>query len=266
MHHYQKNIGDYAKKAGRLSILQHGVYNLLMDACYDRERFPTRDEAIDWVWASTSDEVEAVDFVLRKFFDLQDDGIYVQKRILEELKVYWDFCKTQSEKGKKGGRPKKPGGLNKKPDGKPPVFSENPLESRMVPKKSLTTNHQPLTTNHQPMEKIKTLVDSGESPIEPDNPDSLFDEFWTQYPRREGRQAAQRAFEKLKPDRGLTDRLLGDIAKRLGTGTWSEKQFIPHASTYLNGRRWEDELIPRGPITRDDRNQAVAQTWLEQNP
>lgn len=32
MHHYRRNIGDYHKKAGRLSILQHGVYNLL-DAC-----------------------------------------------------------------------------------------------------------------------------------------------------------------------------------------------------------------------------------------
>ena len=35
--------------------------------CYDRESFPTRDEAIDWVWASTSEEIEAVEFVLRRF-------------------------------------------------------------------------------------------------------------------------------------------------------------------------------------------------------
>ena len=66
MHYYKRNIGDYAKKAGRLTILQHGVYNLLLDACYDREDFPTLEEAVDWVWASTAEEKEqAVDAMLQ---------------------------------------------------------------------------------------------------------------------------------------------------------------------------------------------------------
>jgi uncharacterized protein YdaU (DUF1376 family) len=59
---------DYHRKAGRLNILQHGVYNLLMDACYDREAFPTEAQAIDWVWAETDEEIAAVKFVLKKFF------------------------------------------------------------------------------------------------------------------------------------------------------------------------------------------------------
>ena len=46
MHYYKRNLGDYAKKAGRLSMLQHGSYTLLIDACYDREQFPTLEEAI----------------------------------------------------------------------------------------------------------------------------------------------------------------------------------------------------------------------------
>lgn len=84
MHYYKRNLGDYAKKAGRLTMLQHGAYNLLLDACYDRERFPTRDEAIDWAWAASAAEIEAVEFVLRKFFTLTD-GVYVQERIQQEL-------------------------------------------------------------------------------------------------------------------------------------------------------------------------------------
>jgi len=144
VHHYRKNIGDYAKKAGRLSILQHGVYNLLMDACYDREKFPTRDEAIDWVWASTPEEIDAVDFVLSKFFYPHEDGQYIQRRIEDELEEYRKFCKLQAEKGRKGGRPKNPAGKNKNP-----VGSEGkPMESRVKAGKSLTTNHQPLTSNH----------------------------------------------------------------------------------------------------------------------
>ncbi len=87
MHYYKRNIGDYNKKAGRLTMLQHGAYTLIMDACYDRERFPTKEEAIDWCWASTPEEIAAVEFVLAKFFTLQD-GVYVQARIDEEISRY----------------------------------------------------------------------------------------------------------------------------------------------------------------------------------
>lgn len=72
MHYFKRNIGDYHKKAGRLTMLQHGAYTLLMDACYDRERFPTLEDAIDWCWASSDEEIAAVKFVLGKFFVLEN--------------------------------------------------------------------------------------------------------------------------------------------------------------------------------------------------
>jgi uncharacterized protein YdaU (DUF1376 family) len=87
MHYYNRNIGDYHKKAGRLSMLEHGAYTLLLDACYDRERFPTLDEALDWCWARTGEERAAVEFVLGKFFALQD-GVYVQRRVADEVEEY----------------------------------------------------------------------------------------------------------------------------------------------------------------------------------
>lgn len=87
MHYYKKNIGDYAKKAGRLSMLQHGAYTLLIDACYDREIFPTIEEAIEWSWASTPEEEAALKFVLHKFFSLEN-GVFVQNRIKEDIEEY----------------------------------------------------------------------------------------------------------------------------------------------------------------------------------
>ena len=106
MHYYRRNIGDYYKKAGRLSILQHGIYTLLMDACYDRECFPSMEEAIDWTWANTPEEIQAVEFILKKFFSL-DNGVYVQKKIKEELNNYANQKTKNSANGKRGGRPKK---------------------------------------------------------------------------------------------------------------------------------------------------------------
>ena len=87
MHYFKRNIGEYHKKAGKLSMLEHGAYTLLMDACYDREKFPTLEDAIDWCWARTAEEIAAVEFVLRKFFTLED-GVYIQNRIMEEIEKY----------------------------------------------------------------------------------------------------------------------------------------------------------------------------------
>jgi len=94
VHYYKRNIGDYSIKAARLSMLQHGAYTLLMDACYDREKFPTLEQAKDWLWASSKEEVEAVEFVLSKFFEHQEDGTYVQKRIQDEIKKYHENSAT----------------------------------------------------------------------------------------------------------------------------------------------------------------------------
>lgn len=95
VHYYKRNIGDYAKKAGRLSMLEHGAYTLLIDACYDRERFPTEADAIEWCWARTPEEVAAVKFVLSRFFELVGD-VYVQSRISEEIEKYHETARTNS--------------------------------------------------------------------------------------------------------------------------------------------------------------------------
>jgi len=87
MHYYKRNIGDYAKKAGRLSMLEHGAYTLLIDSCYDRERFPTRSDAIAWLCAKSDDEVRAIEYILSNFFTLEGE-FYVQKRIQEEIENF----------------------------------------------------------------------------------------------------------------------------------------------------------------------------------
>ena len=152
MHYYERNIGDYHKKAGRLNILQHGVYNLLIDACYDHESFPTLEEAIDWVWAESEEEIDAVKLVLRRFFTCDENGRYIQNRIKEELDKYHAFCAKQAENGKKGGRPKKGNsdndlgnsGFNNESQENPDETQNNPLETQKKPKPS---NQQTIKPN-----------------------------------------------------------------------------------------------------------------------
>ena len=135
MHYYKRNLGDYAKKAGRLSMLQHGSYTLLIDACYDREQFPTRDEAIDWTWASSEAEIEAVDFVLSKFFTLEN-GVYVQARIRDELAEYQQKAATNKRIADERETKRKANSTNRAP-----VVNASP------------PNHKPITNNHKPLER-----------------------------------------------------------------------------------------------------------------
>ena len=77
---------------------------------------------------------------------------------------------------------------------------------------------------------------------------------WTYYPRHTSKQAAAKAWDRLKP----SDELIAEIGRALRRQkAWDEWQRgigIPHLATYLNQRRWEDELTePAAPAeTRED--------------
>lgn len=72
-----------------------------------------------------------------------------------------------------------------------------------------------------------------------------FDFFWSVYPRLTAKDKARLAWKKLNPNDGLVTEITLNIEQRLKSGDWSldRKNYIPHASTYLNGKRWEDEII-----------------------
>lgn len=151
MHYYKRNLGDYAKKTGRLSMLQHGAYTLLLDSCYDRERFPTKEEAIDWTWASTPEEISAVEFVLSKFFSLQD-GVYVQLRIADELIAY----QAKAEKNKRIANERETNRREKKTERTPNVHETSPDFYETPPNQEpRTTNQELQTINQEPETKRK---------------------------------------------------------------------------------------------------------------
>ena len=67
-----------------------------------------------------------------------------------------------------------------------------------------------------------------------------FEGFWSVYPRKVSKRPASKAFEKLSPDEQQAARI--DVEKRNRAHWWSsDPRKIPHAATYLNAARWEDE-------------------------
>jgi uncharacterized protein YdaU (DUF1376 family) len=144
MHYYKRCIGDYARKAGRLTMLQHGAYTLLLDACYDREIFPSRTEAMDWCWASSPEEIAAVDFVLAKFFTLVS-GQYEQKRVLEDLGKYHATAITNKRIADERETKRKKALADTKQTVDESSTKRVPTDDEAPP------NHKPLTTNQEPL-------------------------------------------------------------------------------------------------------------------
>ena len=80
---------------------------------------------------------------------------------------------------------------------------------------------------------------------------AAFDTFWTAYPRHTNKKAAQQAFQKINPDADLLNIMLQSVAAWKLSQQWTKDggQYIPHAATWLNGRRWEDEVPKAAPFT-----------------
>lgn len=71
----------------------------------------------------------------------------------------------------------------------------------------------------------------------------LFSEFWAAYPRKTSKQAAVKAWAKLKPAPELAGQIMLALEQQKDWPQWTKDggQFIPHPATWLNNKRWEDE-------------------------
>lgn len=122
-----------------------------------------------------------------------------------------EFGHLGAEHGKKGGRPRKETG-----DKKPPL---NPPPSSSSSSSSSSSN-------------TPSLPKGGG-----------FDEFWSAYPKKVGKDDARKAFMRRKPDDELLASMLAAIAAQRESQAWTKDagQFIPNPSTWLNQGRWQDE-------------------------
>jgi hypothetical protein len=87
--------------------------------------------------------------------------------------------------------------------------------------------------------------EASSAPEAPESELPGFDAFWSAYPRKVGKPSAVKAWKKVKP--------ADHAAVAAGVTRWAaywvagqtSVEHIPHPSTWLNDRRWEDEPPPR---------------------
>jgi hypothetical protein len=87
------------------------------------------------------------------------------------------------------------------------------------------------------------LTETVSEPVESD-----FDRFWAQYPRKVGKQKAQKAWGRLTKKEKIA--IFGVLGAHVSQWRGVRPEFVPHATSWLNGRRWEDELDVVSPVVR----------------
>ena len=71
-----------------------------------------------------------------------------------------------------------------------------------------------------------------------------FELFWSAYPKKVAKQDAVKAWAKIQGVEFPT--IMDGLRRWKNSDEWSrdDGRYIPHPATWLNGRRWEDEVTP----------------------
>lgn len=105
------------------------------------------------------------------------------------------------------------------------LYTLSPTE----PTLSLTETPPCLSQRHEPISKNLS-----------ENQDIMFEDFWQVYPKKVGKGQARIAFRSALK-KATKDELIAAAQAFAQQHAATDKQFIPHASTWLNGERWLDE-------------------------
>ena len=207
MHYYQHHIGDFIKATARLSDSQTIAYLRLLWMYYDTEKPLILDTELLAFQIGTS--IQDTELLLRTFFILTDEG-WKQTRCEEEISSYREFLNKKSMAGRASAEQRK-------------NIRSTPVQQTL----NDSSADVQLTTNHKPITNINIYNDQ-------------FEMFWKSYPKKTAKESAKKAWLKIKPN----DELIAKITKAVKDQKLSEReqQFIPHAATWLNNKRWEDEI------------------------
>lgn len=101
---------------------------------------------------------------------------------------------------------------------------------------------------------------------EPPPVDCRFDEFWEAYPNTAGKKNAREKFASAC--KRADPQLIIDAARRYASDPNRDPTYTAHATTWLDGDRWEDPPLPARAKTLPaaERNRAAAQSLMGRRP
>lgn len=217
MNYYPHHIGDFNNATRYLTRVERSLYREAIELYYDTESVLTLDfdKLCRKLLVGTDDEKIALKIVLDDFFTKTDDG-YFHDRCNQEIEKYRSNTSNKAKAGIASALARQ-----QKATPVQQVFNE-----------PITKNQEPRTINHKPISIIK--------PIRTKVLDSYFEEFWYKYPKKVGKEAALKAWNKMNPD---IIQVIDALNWQRETKQWLQEdgKYIPNPATYLNQGRWMDE-------------------------
>ncbi len=79
-----------------------------------------------------------------------------------------------------------------------------------------------------------------------------FETFWTAYPKKRSKGAAEKAWAKIKPNEQLLGEILDALERAKTSADWQKDggQYIPYPATWLNAKGWEDDYTPAPTVPK----------------
>jgi uncharacterized protein YdaU (DUF1376 family) len=203
---YKFHIGDYITHTTYLGDAEDLAYRRLLDLYYMSEKpIPLDTQSVA---RKIRLDLDITESVLGEFFEKDVDG-YHNSRCDMEIAKYQHQVENNRTLGKRGGRPRK-------------TETETESKPKVNPKKNKKEN--------------KNI--SSATPTT-----SRFDDFWAMWPsskRKVARAECEKKWAKHDLDM-VADRIIASVAKLKKTEQWTSG-FDPAPLTYINQRRWEDEI------------------------
>jgi uncharacterized protein YdaU (DUF1376 family) len=214
---YKFYLGDYITHTAHLADAEDLAYRRLMDLYYISEKpIPLDTERVS---RKIRLDLDITESVLGEFFDLTPEG-YRNNRCDAEIAKYNSQVAINRELGKRGGRPK------------------NVVDQKVAKQKKNVTESEANTNPNQIQIQIQNIKTS-----------SSFDDFWAAWPtskRKVAKTTCQSKWVKLKLE-DLAERIIANVNALKSSEQWTSG-YEPAPLTYINQRRWEDDV--EAPVGR----------------
>ena len=147
--------------------------------------------------------------------------------------------------------PLPPTELQRNSDGTPTEGAQNPSVTLTVTS-TVTNNEESLAPDGASKRPDLTSIDGGKKPKAPSDHERRFNRFWAIYPKKRSKQDAWKAWQRIKPDGDLTERIIEAVKALSKSRDWQKEngQFIPYPATWLNAGGWEDEIATKSAMPK----------------
>ena len=111
-----------------------------------------------------------------------------------------------------------------------------------------STNTLNSTQHAQPNQPITEAKAYEKNTLSVSRTDEAFETFWSAYPKKTGKGAARKSFERACKSKATLESMLEAIEQQRQTEQWRKDsgQYVPMPATWLNQERWSDEIAGGG--------------------